>query len=1277
MATISDFFGSYPYIEDPLFSTEIARKAEFAELTLEPRETLAIKRGGAFKHQKFAVRYLYWYDRLLLLHEPGTGKSCIIVHSAELFKREFSKDETDPTKIRRAVILISGDTLKENIRNEIVCKCTDRVYETDEILLAEGSAMKNRLTRLLQKWYDVMTYNDLANEIRKKQTEEALDEYMSNKIFYVDEAHNLPTLKDIARRRNPPTTIREAALLAREHESKYQQKPRKRGKDTSPRAFGESTYETIFRAFHKGHRNKIVLATATPMINSTLGIIPLMNLILPLTDAEFPGPMPRLTEDQLDQQGPEFFEPYFRGRVSYVRSLETGVVPSPQGQSLVPESETAEVEGYRLGQNVVYPVAMSPFQYLAYRRAYDRRNRQSTVGASEKQLNAFYGDEKHASLFVFPDGSFGNAGFDKYVEIVNNQYRAKNNRDGQELLANISDYDRLRVLSAKYSETVQLCLESYPESEVEYDVDHGIVFVYFADFNVGSGAGVFTLCLKAFGYEEFRASSDVFTSSQPPTKARPSRPKGGLTGLSSGPCPPSGDTVGERSLSIEKAKRFIFLTSKTTRAQIHNYFKVLNSYENRYGEYIQVVVASKRAREGININNGIKQIMASGSWNYSRNYQARERVFRSTSHDIRLEEERQKLVREGRNPLEAEIPLKTYNLVSIYEGDEEAPVDDITHDPLIDTVDTIIYLKIEEKDIPIRRIMRFAKQSGPDCYLNKARNIRASDMGHDNEQTCDYGPCDYDCFGIDPETVGDIDFTTKILYYSGEEVKAAEDEIRVLFSRFYSLKIDQIKQLIPGVSPIYIDMALNALIRNNQQILNRLGYPGYLREGPNGIIYLEKDQFEIRSHPENTAYTSPLIGTQDPRNNIFSDYVTKVQYDKEQEEIIRLAELSPNSAQFIDKLNALSLISKVNLLELVTDKKLRQRITSDFIDAVIAVFHHALFSFDEPVEALRQVEYDLSNQHRGRGRPPNPDKRSRSRRVNFSEDVRAYQGGDPGSASEKVYVHTLLNQGSHDTTNYGKVSKHQKAEGQYRILKPSETGVGWRNVNEVEYIVYNEMIRNDITDVQNYYERFPFYGIKMPGEDAMSIRDRRFENPEQAARDKRKRRTGKNCTYFNKQALINFLYEMDVYPDLQIPENITRDEMINFIQRQPRGRGAKADTVNLDDYEDDQLRHLYAWYSLGSTKGDLCAYIEQRFEETNRLYTGRNPQTQLIYTEPNVGSIRTGADLITVEYVPEDEPVIIIEEEEGEYLEGEEPEIELEIEDPTVDELPGIITGQL
>lgn len=1172
-AQISDFFGSYPDLSDPLFNTYISRKQEFAENKPLTNEVLEKPRGGAYKHQKFGVRYMTWYDRALFIHDPGSGKSCLLTHSAELFKNEFLKNPDDPTKINRAIILVRGPTLTETIRNEIVCKCTDRVYETGEVLRSDSEpVMRGNITRALKTWYDIMTYRDFARIINQFEREEDLENYMSNKVIYIDEAHNVPTISDITGEQPSAETIEEVE----EDEEK------------------ESYYATVWRALHKGKRNKVFLFTATPMNNLAIDIIPLLNLILPLDDQDSPGQMPRWRKDQDEDfanQPLEYFEPYLRGRVSYIRALDTGAKPNPMG---------ARVDGYN---TIIYACDMSEFQYSLYKRY-------SIQGANERQ-ERFWDRSRQISNFVFPDGTFGTIGFDHHIELIKDKYQFKTTPEGQFCKQTVRTDEGLAQLSTKYAKIVEICKEKWPgDTEVVVNDEKGIIFVYFADYVKGSGAILLGLCLQAHGYDEFKYQKAVFDNNQE-----------GSSGRAFGPCTSSSDAHVTRKERISKRPRYAILSSKTPKSQIKPILDTLNSYENRYGQYIQILIGSRTAREGININNAVAMMMASSSWNASSNWQAEERVFRSTSHVARLAERRE---RTG-NP-NATINVETYNMAAIFPGYPESLNPELRENDS-STIDPRLYVMAEEKDRLIRKIMRYLKQSSIDGYINYERNVRPTDV--DGSPVCDYTTCNYQVTGIVPEYLTTVDRTTKVLYYSDDEIEHASVAVRELFSRFHSLKIEQIHQLLNTLDPIFIDMAIEKMITENARVLDRMGFFGYLRESQTGVIYLGKDPFEIRAHPENTVYNSVLIGTQDPHNNSFHDYITGLDSVTEGPMIDALINTDPNDPDFLSTLESLSLVSKVTLLEHALYEQRRTGETDDhgFYTTIISSFNHTIFEVPEPIDALQQTANWLANRGKSRGRKPNPNNQPKLKQLKLAEDFKM-PAFDPNIVSGHVILHTLLNQGSHDRTSYGATSRFLKAEGQLRILKMSE-GTGWRDVNQYEDLVYNTFIQKTIDQIRSHYEqRYPIYGIVLPPSNKLHIRDRESENPEAASRDARSINDGRICTTWLKPGLVDILYRLGL--SLQTnrpPPNVPRQIMVDYL----RSKGRELENYSLENFPDDKLIHFYQWYQSNFSRDDICDFIRQYFERTGRLFTGKLP-SQLPTPTVEVGTIQTGAPQVYPDY---------------------------------------------
>ena len=60
--------------------------------------------------------------------------------------------------------------------------------------------------------------------------------------------------------------------------------------------------------------------------------------------------------------------------------------------------------------------------------------------------------------------------------------------------------------------------------------------------------------------------------------------------------------------------------------------ELMNSYENRFGEYIKVIISSRTGRDGINLSNITQEHLTGSEWTPSANYQALSRGIRATSH---------------------------------------------------------------------------------------------------------------------------------------------------------------------------------------------------------------------------------------------------------------------------------------------------------------------------------------------------------------------------------------------------------------------------------------------------------------------------------------------------------------------------------------------------------------------------------------------------------------------------------------------------------------------
>ena len=96
----------------------------------------------------------------------------------------------------------------------------------------------------------------------------------------------------------------------------------------------------------------------------------------------------------------------------------------------------------------------------------------------------------------------------------------------------------------------------------------------------------------------------------------------------------------ERPARINKTFRYALLTGDTPDTVTRTILDTFNSYENRYGEYIKVLIGSRVSRVGINLANVLNVFIVNPSWNQSNTYQAISRAIRATSHVSLIEEKR-------------------------------------------------------------------------------------------------------------------------------------------------------------------------------------------------------------------------------------------------------------------------------------------------------------------------------------------------------------------------------------------------------------------------------------------------------------------------------------------------------------------------------------------------------------------------------------------------------------------------------------------------------------
>lgn len=316
-------------------------------------------------------------------------------------------------------------------------------------------------------------------------------------------------------------------------------------------------YTPIHTFLHNVQRCKILLMSGTPMRDLANEIAYVMNLILPL-DKQIPvgNEFNSLFVTKSSLKNPEMLKQYFKGYVSYVKSSISNVVKKYVGQKMG-----------SLQHFIVFPTYMNTFQSNVYNK---------TIG-NEQDL---YSASRQVSLFVFPDGSYGSKGFNKYVSRIEKRNRLGENKNSYVLKTPI-DLNDLETLSTKY----YYILNSLTTNQ------NKLFFVY-CEFVEGSGLIILSKLLESIGYSK---------------------------------------STGKETT---EGKRYAIITNMTTTLkQTRKVLALYNDSKNSTGKYIQVILGSRMISEGFTLKNVQEVHILTPHWNYGETDQAIARAYRAFSHN--------------------------------------------------------------------------------------------------------------------------------------------------------------------------------------------------------------------------------------------------------------------------------------------------------------------------------------------------------------------------------------------------------------------------------------------------------------------------------------------------------------------------------------------------------------------------------------------------------------------------------------------------------------------
>jgi superfamily II DNA or RNA helicase len=263
-------------------------------------------------------------DNILLYHQVGTGKTCSAITIAEGFK-EYINDIG-----QQILVIASNDILQENFKNQLMSRCTNKEYQISTNPV-DAEFSKKEVKDKIENLYEFSTYTKFN------------DSSVTNRVVIIDEVHNIT-------------------------QNEY--------------------YTKFIKIFKNSYNFRLILLSATPVVNRIEEIIDISNLLNTDEPEKYIDKSSSKLVEVLDskysrftQLGFEKLEQALYGKVSYVteniRDMPTKIF---NGKSNV------ELEG-----NFVF-VEMTNLQKQKYAEIY------TSAKSTEHIENSLH----YASTIVYP-----------------------------------------------------------------------------------------------------------------------------------------------------------------------------------------------------------------------------------------------------------------------------------------------------------------------------------------------------------------------------------------------------------------------------------------------------------------------------------------------------------------------------------------------------------------------------------------------------------------------------------------------------------------------------------------------------------------------------------------------------------------------------------------------------------------------------------------------------------------------------------------------------------
>lgn len=1071
-----NYIPDYPDQKYTDIQWDISRRIEFMKFADKENEkkNLLIK-DNFFDHQVIVEMIMRVYDRLMVIHETGTGKTGTVINIVDY-------NIINKTNMKKVYVLEPGPPTKEDFKKQILklSRLKDTKFDNNKYYENEN-IRKYNISNNIRKYYNIETYQIFTTQIEKKaMTEEEIIEEFSDCYFFLDEIHRL-------RNQNQGDS----------------------GIDGNP----ENIYNILWKIFHLAKRIKVVLLTATPMVNSVSDFVPLINLILP-ADKQLP------TSWNYDYVNIRQLESYLRGYISYIKSIDLGVKRREIGDyinyihkikfskdrteisptvkkiennkiiTVIPDmlQENSTVFEEDIKSTIkIYQLEMIELQKKIYLKILE-----------ENKIKNFRLDEKQISVAVFPDGSYGEKGFKKNIRLIDDEFKFT-----PHFFSNFDIYDKIEELDEQgnilsyikrkkdnvilLEQIKNLSCKYYDFFKRELSLENkGCSFIYLESVR-GTGLIYFGLLLQLLGYELF---------DKPSVFKRVKNSKGEFE---------------KQLIDFPKKKRYSLITSYSKNSE--SILELMNSKQNVDGDYIQIIAVSRLARDGINIFNIRKGYLFGSDWHEAGMHQALSRFYRADSYEnIKEKYPNDEIyidiyrMASTLNNRDMSVIEKLKKEISSYDEFKEDKLDEDDFESkeylrsiesqnikikLTSTVDIDMYLLAEEKDIYEKRKINIMKCIAIDAFINYSKNINIDAENYSKET--DYSEKFYRIWGArglpnndkrqgialnQGPNKDDINYTTYKLFYYEESIKEYLNDFLLYLSLKGSINIFQF---------IYHLKKENNTNPNIDFIYNGFDY---LQNNKKYFIYDDFGKKKFINLIGNSVFLTDMstnLKNDLVYGNSYPYFIKNKKIENENEEdlidyddiIENLNNMNKKDILEYLKNKELNNINRMNILEKTMIKHIKDSSDNKYLN-ILSYYDYYIYVFDPQEELINYTKDRIKETNLGlKGKPRQEnsyagiknifntyDELSIDKNIDITYDYNHLN-------KDKIILH--IYEEKEQKNSYNVTSYFTRKDKHIRILRFKDDDYYFENVRIDEKSVYNWLI------IKSYENRINHYGNELYG----------------------------------------------------------------------------------------------------------------------------------------------------------------------------------------------------